>query len=69
MDEKTRYILKKDYVTDHGALHQNSEIRLFRGAVFYDGGLVPTAYAKELVELVEDEKLKEEYIKEVKANA
>ena len=66
MDEKVKYIFKKDYVTDHGTLFENSEIRFFRGGVYYDGGLVPSGYAKELVDIIKDDKLREEYLKVIK---
>ena len=68
MDEKVRYIFKKPYVTDHGVLHENSEIRFFRGAVYFDGGLVPSSYAQELADIINSPILKEEYIKEVRIN-
>lgn len=66
MDEKVRYIFKKDYVTDHGTLHENSEIRFFRGGVYFDGGLVMGGYAEELYEIVNNPQIKNEYLKEIK---
>ena len=63
MNEKVKYIFKKPYVTDHGTLFENSEIRFFRGSVYYDGGLVPGVYAKELADIVNTPALREEYLK------
>ena len=68
MDENVSYVFKKDYATDHGTLHQNSEIRFFRGGVYFDGGLVPGMYAKELYDIVNNDKLRDEYLKVVRIN-
>lgn len=62
MDENVRYVFKKPYVTPHGTLQENSEIRFFRGGVYFDGGLVPGAYAAELMEIVNNKKLCDEYL-------
>ena len=40
MGEDIKYVFKKPYVTDHGVLHENSEIRVLRGSVYFDGGMV-----------------------------
>ena len=65
-DENIKYVFKKPYVTGQGTLRENSEIRLFRGGVYYDGGMVPGAYAQELINLIKDKNLREEYLKPMK---
>ena len=64
-NENVKYVFKTPYVTDHGVLHENSEIRILRGAVYFDGGMVPESYAKELLDIVESPVLREKYLKEV----
>ncbi len=66
MSEDIKYVFKKPYVTDHGILHENSEIRVFRGAVYFDGGMVPGAYAAELMDIINSPTLKNEYLREMK---
>ena len=60
MDKK--YILKKEYKTEWGTLPVGSEITIFRGFVYFNGGMVVPAYADILQRLVDDEKLRNEYL-------
>ena len=60
MDKK--YILKKEYTTQWGTLPIGSEITLFRGFVYFNGGMVAPAYADILRKLIDDEKLQKEYL-------
>lgn len=62
MDENVKYVLKKKYTCGLGSLTEGSEIRFLRGACYFDGGMVPDAYAIELKKLINDPKLRDEYI-------
>ena len=57
-----KYILKKPYTTVWGTLPVGSEITLFRGFVYFNGGMVDPSYADMLRELINDDKLCKEYL-------
>jgi len=59
-----KYIFKKPYVTEWGTLPVGSDIVLFRGFVYFNGGMVTPAYADILRNIVTDPKLKAEYLDE-----
>ena len=65
MNENVNYYLKKDYSNDFGVLKEGSEFRFVRGACYYNGGMVPEVYARELRRLIDNPDLKSEYIKEL----
>lgn len=63
MDKK--YVFIKPYVTSQGTIPQGSDIVLFRGLVYINGGICMGAYASTLRNIVEDETLHKEYLKDV----
>lgn len=64
MDKK--YIFIKPYVTSEGTIPQNSEITIFRNAVYFNGGMTMPSYARLLKKIVDDEQLHKEYLRDVK---
>jgi len=60
MDKK--YVFKKAYPTELGVIPVGSEIYLFRNFVYFNGGMVQPSYAKFLLSLIEDAKLRNEYL-------
>lgn len=56
------YIFKKPYVCKLGTLSQGSSIRFFRGAVYFDGGMVDAGYGRILSDIVNNKQLANEYL-------
>lgn len=63
--EQEKYVFVKDYVCQYGTLKTNDEIILFRGNVYFNAGLVTPAYRSVLLNIVNDDKLRNEYLKKV----
>lgn len=64
MNEK--YVFIKSFTNNEGTIPENSEIMIFRGFVYFNGGLVSPAYQKFLLNFINDEKLRKEYLTKVK---
>ncbi len=64
MNEK--YVFIKSFTNDEGTIPEGSELYLFRGFVYFNGGLVSPAYQGFLMEFINDEKLSKEYLRKVK---
>lgn len=62
MDEKKRYILKKDYICSMGKINEGREFNQFKGILYLDGVMVVEPYATELKKLLNDDKFINEYI-------
>lgn len=60
MNEK--YILIKPYECQYGTIPQGSEIILFRGQVWVNGGPIPNTYNDIFLDLIEND----EYVRKVK---
>ena len=58
---RRKYIFVKAYKTNEGVIPAGTEIIIFRGNVYMDGGLVHPAYQRMLIDLLSDEKLRHEY--------
>ena len=54
MDEKTRYIFKKNYQCQLGMIGEGREITVFRGILFIDGVMIPEPYASDIRKLFSD---------------
>lgn len=63
MEEKKRYIFKKQYNCSLGNIAEGREITLFRGILYIDGIMIPEPYATDIRRLFNDEKFMKEYIK------
>lgn len=64
MKENIEYIFKKDYTTAEGTIHQGSQLRFFRNRWFLNGGMLLPAYSKYILDIIDNPKLKDEYLEE-----
>lgn len=51
---REKYVLLKPYTTNEGTVPQNSDIILFRGQVYVNGGIIPQGYKEEFIRLTQD---------------
>ena len=65
MNQK-KYIFVKEYQGQEGRIPQGTEIIIFRGFVYMNGGMVHPAYQKILLGIITNDKLKIEYLREVR---
>lgn len=63
--EQRSFIFKKDYTTSYGTIKKNSELRLFRGFVYLNGGMLHQAYQDMFINLVNNDGLRNEYLEEI----
>lgn len=59
-----KFIFKKDYKSNEGVIHAGRELMVVRDAVYLDGGMLMPSYQKEFMNLILDDKLREEYLQE-----
>ena len=60
-----RYTFIKAYEAKEGTIPQGSEITVMdNGAVYFNGGLVHTAYQEMLKSMVDDKAMKNQYLRE-----
>lgn len=60
-----RYVLLQDIEGREGIIPMGSEVTLFRGFVYLNGGMVMPSYAKMFTDILNDDTLKEQYFMEV----
>lgn len=66
MDEYKRYIFIKEYVKSPSEkIPEGSEITYQNGRVFFNGGMQSPFYTKFFTDLIEQEKVKKEYLREI----
>ena len=63
--KQKKYVFVKDYVTQEGVIRQGSDLVLFRGLMYLNGGMLLPAYTKSLSILLDNPNLFREYLKEV----
>ena len=63
--EQKRYVFIKPYTTNQGTIGEGSELTLFRGFYYLNGGMVLPAYVKYIDKLMNNPQLRNEYLKEV----
>ena len=63
--EQKSYVFKRDFTTKFGVVKENSELRVFRNFLYLDGGMIPPGYYKTFMRLLENDKLKNLYLKEI----
>jgi len=65
-EDQIKYAFKKAYTTDSGTIPEGTEIILFRGWVYINGGMADN-YSKGLImSIVNDEKKRDEYLVRMK---
>lgn len=61
-----RFVFVKSYTASEGTIPEGSEITIMdNGAVYFNGGLVHTAYQDMLRQMIEDKVMQREYLREV----
>ena len=61
-----KFIFIKEYSGEYGKIPQGTELIFFRGFLYMNGGMVHPAYQKVLLGIINDDRLRNEYLKEVK---
>lgn len=66
IDEQRKYVFKKAYQTDAGVIPEGTEIILFRGWVYVNGGMADD-YSRGLISsIIRDKKKRDEYLVQMK---
>lgn len=65
MNQK-KYIFVKEFKTSEGSIPEGTEIIIFRGFIYMNGGMVHPAYQKLFINLICNDNLKDEYLREVR---
>lgn len=60
-----KYIFIKPFKTNEGVIPEGSEIIIFRGNVYMNGGLLHPAYNNMIMNIINNPKLRKEYLREV----
>lgn len=59
-----KYIFIKPFKTNEGVIPEGSEIIIFRGNVYMNGGLLHPAYNNMIMNIINNPKLRKEYLRE-----
>ena len=62
--EQKSFVFIKDFRTQYGVIKKNSELRIFRGFMYLNGGMMPPSYEDIFVNLINDSSLRDEYLVE-----
>lgn len=66
IDEQRKYVFKKAYSTNSGTIPEGTEIILFRGWVYINGGMADE-YSKGLImNIIQNQKKRDEYLVQMK---
>lgn len=60
-----KYVFIKPFKTNEGVIPEGSEIIIFRGNVYMNGGLLHPAYNNMIMNIINNPKLRKEYLREV----
>lgn len=60
-----KYIFIKPFKTNEGVIPEGSEIIIFRGNVYMNGGLLHPAYNNIIMNIINNPKLRKEYLIEM----
>lgn len=63
--EMRRFLFIKDYKENNLNIKEGTELRLFRGLVYLNGGMIVPAYQKLLMTLVQEEDKEPNYLLEL----
>lgn len=66
IDEQKKYVFKKAYESKSGTIPEGSEVILFHGQVYFNGGMCTPFYQNMLNELIANKKFCNEYLQEMK---
>lgn len=60
-----KYVFIKPFKTNEGVIPEGSEIIIFRGNVYMNGGLLHPAYNNMIMNIINNHKLRKEYLIEM----
>lgn len=63
--EQKKYVFIKPYGTKEGIIPEGSEIIVFRDIIYLNGGMIHPAYQQVLMNIISNNNLNNEYLKEV----
>lgn len=63
--EQKRFVFVKPFRNHCGEIVEGAELTLFRGFYYINGGMILPAYVKYIEEILNNENLKREYLKEI----
>lgn len=63
---KKKYVFIKSFCTKEGVIPIGTEIILFRGNVYMNGGMLYPSYKSLILNLIKNKELKDEYLEEFK---
>lgn len=66
LNEQRKYVFKKAYVMDAGTIPEGTEIILFRGFVYINGGMADEYSQGLIMSIVNNEKKRDEYLTRMK---
>ena len=66
INEQKKYVFKKAYQTKSGTIPEGTEIILFRGLVYINGGMADNYSSGLIMHIVSNEKKREEYLTRMK---
>ena len=62
IEDKKRYVFKKDYYMGSNPIREGREIISYQGVLYLDGMMIPEPYASDVRNLFKDDKFVDEYI-------
>lgn len=66
LNEQKKYVFKKAYVMDAGTIPEGTEIILFRGFVYINGGMADNYSQGLIMSIINNEKKRNEYLQQMK---
>lgn len=61
---RRKFVFIKSFKSPHGTIPEGSEITIFRGFIYMNGGMIQPAYNQIILGIINDPQLKNEYIRE-----
>ena len=62
LNEQKKYVFKKSYVMEAGTIPEGTEIILFRGFVYINGGMADEYSQHLIMRIIADERKRNEYL-------
>ena len=66
INEQKKYVFKKAYQTEAGTIPEGTEIILFRGFVYINGGMADNFSRGLIMNIISNEKKRDEYLTPMK---
>ena len=63
--KQRKYVFKEPYTVNEGTIPEGSDIIIFRGVVYLNGGMIHPAYQEMIRKIVDTPTFKDKYLKEV----